>query len=431
MKPTLPRVPEDIEQWMYIYDNGQIGYSRTEQKTLIPAEDICFEHEWNPSSNIRGMSKLLAVINSITSYNNAQKYIRAYFQNNAQPSTLINVETDSPENAEAWKQEFLSEHGGEENAFKTMVTFGGKVTATPLSSPASEAPFQQLLANVKSEVASIYMTPPLVSGEFDKTRFDSVDAQCDYFIGNIWLPGVEKIQGFMQRIIDKWFATKSAGKLADVKLTKGMSRQLKKATANAKSNYIVVLDTEHIPDVARLAQHKVNYAMKLIETAHMTPQAAFDYVGLDDLPLNPTANLVWYKSDQKFIDPANPFAIDVKTETKAPVVAANAIEPVKVADTTEPVSSEEVEETVDPESVDKAKQFLMKLRKLALTKNDAKESFTLAEADNLLVQEEISSDNMRREVRRIYFAINKSKEDIKKTFNTASKISNIKSILRK
>jgi hypothetical protein len=258
-----------------------------------------------------------------------------------------------------------------------------------LEAALKEGPFLALLQAVTSEVHASYMVPPLHGGQWDKTKFDSVEEQNRFFYESVFIPRCEDLQKFCQRIQDDYLYALEAKDLREVRLTKSMAGRLDRARSDSGGSVLVALDIDHIPAVAQLRDYQLTRASRLIEVAHLTPRAACEAVGLE-LELNRTADFVWYKNDQKFVDPLTVKAEDqdykaapaLEDPTKA--AAAKAPNPEPAA----PPKAEPVEKAAQtPEELEarteQLREFFVGLRTLSLECADQKGIWTLSQADGL------------------------------------------------
>jgi hypothetical protein len=264
------------------------------------------------------------------------------------------------------------------------------------------------------------MTPPLISGQWDKTRFDSVDAQNDYFFGGVWLPLLDKMQSFYQKIIDSPYFRSSTGERVKCRMSKSMQERFEKARINSKSDFVVILDPDQIPAVAKLKQHKIEYAQKLISTFHMTPRAACDELGLD-LELNTASDMVWYDSNQKYIE----------DKPTAPVTPAA----VPVEETVTEKTSNVLEESLcsvagEKELMESIKTFYRSYRPFLFSHLDKNEFYSLSEVDTLADKYGIKYI-WYKELRKDYMQLRemKDKEAIKAYLNKRNN-SNIRKIIK-
>src|ERR1035437_947356 len=423
--PIRPVLPEHIQTWQYIWDQGVIE--------MIPADAMVYEHDYNPSSLVRGISPLIAVVNSITASYSAQRYIRSYFQNNARPSSIVNVETDNPDLVEPFKKEFLSVLQGDVGAWKTFFTAGQKVSITALDQPISEAPFQQLILNVRDEVAALYMVPPLHGGMWDKTRFDSVEEQNTFFYQSVFLPRLAQLQYFCQKLTDKHLRYSSIN-TRQITMSKSMRTRFEKALGSTNTDKVVVLDADPIPAVAMLKKIKIEYAQELMNTFKITPRAAATEVGME-LELNPSADLTWYPTSEKFVE-------DLKAGGSVITPDQVAIEGVDTVNRNmqdavteeQEITSEgnvdvEEDKPSNPQETKKYLKLFRELRHLTLNKADEGNIWTLSEADTLL------GPQFKETIRKLYFELkvfcrNRDKENIRKVMNIFSRPSVIKNTLK-
>lgn len=409
---VLPRFPEDVQQWRYTWDNGILQ--------TFSSDDVIRDIDWNPSSLVRGSSPLYAVLNSVDASYKAQRYLRSFFGNNARPSGVLNVDTDNPDLVDPFKQEYLSAMRGEANAWSTFFTAGKKVTYTPLDAPVPDGPHNpiaMLIKNVRDEVAALYMVPPLHGGMWDQTKFDSVEEQNNFFYESVWLPRVELLQAFAQQINDKHlrFAVpkKKPGKTV---MSRSLQARLEKAMPQTDADVVVVIDCDHIPAVSNLKKKKVEYAALLQRTFHMTPEESAVEVGLE-IEMNEAAKLVWYETDQTFIEgkPGAP-----AEELRAAPQPQE--DPNKVQES----------EAKTAKAMESLKVFYRELRRMTLAHADVGSRWTLKEADALARQHNCHGPTVRASIRRAYNALApmqkaQDKEAIKAYLNAATKTPELRS----
>ncbi len=388
MEPTYPKLPEEIKKWQYIWTQGVI-------QTFL-SDQIVYEHEFNPSSPVRGLSKLYAIMNDIDSEYRSTRWIRAFFLNSAIPASLIHVATDNPDLVEPFKKELESALQGESNAFRNIFSYGNeksKIDIQQLEQPMKESVFLELQKAVQRKCAALYMTPPIVSGQWDSVRFDSASEQTDVFYGGTFLPRCDKINRYFQKVLDRAFPIKLSGRKEKIRMSPSFRAKYNKTRAETQGDIVVIFDTDHIPEVARLKQHKVDYAEKLMKVFKMTPEDAALEVDID-LDLNDAAKLVWFDSNQKYISTS-----DAKTlnEPKKPEEVINPeVKP------QEPIEEDTV---VDSEAVDNTKQFFRALRKLTLEHIDTKTAWKLSDADTLAKTHNCYSPVLYVEIRKAFNAL--------------------------
>ncbi len=392
--PAIPRFKEHIKMWRYIWENGKL-----EQ---IPASKVIYDLDPNPSSRVRGQSPIIALANSIGAAVEATRYNRSYFANNAEPSSICHLETSNAEIAEQFKREYESSHRGAYKAWRTMFTYNnpdgvGNVKFEPLEQYRPDDPFKTLLEHVQDEVSSIFMVPPLFGGMWNKTRFDSVKEQNDFFFESVFLPRVSLLQDFLQMWVNRLTLLGYSSK--EVKFNKALGEKYEKAMATqVDSEVVLVLDCDHIPSVARLKQKHVSYAQALMDTFHLTPRVAAEEVGLE-LNLNSSADLVWYKSDQKYmpVETAKNNSTMPNPKTPAPVSEPMPTEP----------DAEQLDEHSDMATTKTSKTVQRKLKHKLITHiiKQLPKLPTLAEFDAYIAAKfKTEEQPFTRQLSRIYYS---------------------------
>ncbi len=404
--PWLPRYPEEIKKWQYMHYNGQLEY--------ILSEDVFYRHNWNPSSPVRGTSPLWSLTNSIGASYMAQRYIRSFFANNARVDQIITLDTQNNDELTAFKEEYLSEHRGDDNAFKTWIMSGvNKIDVKQMAQETQDAPFQELIKNVNTEVMKVYSVPPLLGGNFDAVRFDSAEEQNRVFFENCWLPEMHNMQKYLQQFIDQELQNGTIENYKKPVMTKSMENRFDKLRGVAEGSVVIILDADSIAGVAELQKHKVAYSQILQDTFHITPRASAKEIGIE-LDFNEAADLPWFNSSQKFME--------LKRDNASVVTP----EEVAINENTKPdealVESETTMSDEEKSVKEKLKSFYHELRKFTFDKMEEGKIWSLQEVDNFAKSHKVYSSRFSIELRKDFnslrpLCLNKNVDEIKKYLN--------------
>jgi len=174
-----------------------VGYKYTidGSSQTIPAEKILQFKNFNPKSDIIGMSTLSAARTAAETDNYAKTYNKNYFQNSARPDVILEYpETLSPEDEKRLLESWNDTHSGASKQFKTAVASGGlKVSAFQLSQRDMEFLEQRRFS--RDEIMGIFRVPSTVIGLTVEATFASAKAASYSF-------SLRTIKPKMQRIVD-------------------------------------------------------------------------------------------------------------------------------------------------------------------------------------------------------------------------------------
>lgn len=315
--PNAMRI-RDITGWRYHWQNGIMkSYN---------SDAIIFSRNFSSASDVRGQCPALAVINQIGASYQAVRFIKDFFSNNAQPSRIITLPPGcTKEQKNAYADEFYrrySIYGG--MAFTDMITSGEEIKITPLDSPFKDlaAEMGPIFEHERRAIFSLYSVPPLHSGEWDKTRFDSTEEQNAYFFESVVLPDAEEETEFLQHyIINRFFALETGYKTVKSQVSKALKNKIDIAAANSESDIVLVLDMDGIPSVAALKRKKLTYVKSMCDTLRISPAMACRDLGID-CELGAESEFVWHANSDTYVG-ADKNAVILPEEPKAPMVEEN------------------------------------------------------------------------------------------------------------
>lgn len=385
----LPQAAQrsEIRSWRYFWPNGV--------QVIVPNEQLLFEKNFNPLSQVRGLPPILGGIQEASAAYQAFRYNSQFFANNALPNHILILPPGiSPKDKQAFKDQYIGMHsayGGQ--AHKVMVVEGGEgLDIKPLEQPFKEMQFEGLIRLSTERIMRLYRVPPVIGGVWDSTKFDSVDVQRETFTEEVLLPIMGLTNGMLQsQLVDHYFRGTSISRSA-AKMGGELSKAFDRARAErTESDILVLLDPDTLPIMGKLKKGRVEYAQKLQATFKITPQEAAEECGFD-FQDNQANTIVWHAStEQPFLPsmPAQPGEHQrEEQQDQQPTVADPASQP-------EPPDEQAAEKAVH------YKSFVREFRKLALSCLDNNKLFTLKQADclnqGMLGSDPVIHDQIRRD----------------------------------
>ncbi len=147
----------------YVYqEGGERKYG--EPVPFLPTEVAHFAPIPDPLANYRGMSWLTPVVREIRADKRMQTHREKFFENGATPNMVVKFDPQvSIEVFKQYKEEFLSEHQGTSNAYKTLFLGGGS-DATVVGSDFEQMDFRQVGGWGETRIAAASGVPPVIVG---------------------------------------------------------------------------------------------------------------------------------------------------------------------------------------------------------------------------------------------------------------------------
>lgn len=166
--------------------------------TFFYPDEIAYDHNFNPFEDLRGQSLVQVAVDKINIYRNTNRYIEAFFRNNARPSVVVSPPgedtfTDVERNKirDEMRREFL----GTDNAFSSMV-LPVQSTITTFDQPDVS---QQYNINdpVLREIYTIFGVPLAMAGDTNGTTYQNSDSVMTWFYTNTIIPAARDIARFI------------------------------------------------------------------------------------------------------------------------------------------------------------------------------------------------------------------------------------------
>jgi phage portal protein BeeE len=118
----------------------------------------------DPFADFRGMSWLTPVLREIQADQAMTRHQRKFFDNAATPNMIVtHPQGATKDKVDAWITEFKKEHGGAENAYKTLNLYPG-ADATVVGSNLQEIDFKKIRGGGETRIAAAASAPPIIVG---------------------------------------------------------------------------------------------------------------------------------------------------------------------------------------------------------------------------------------------------------------------------
>lgn len=195
------------------FDKGELaGWTYNNQLVMEPDELIHFKL-FNPNAHqFRGLSPIASARNEIDADYSASRWNKVFFDNNATPDSVIQVDKDKEidiKDLRKLKKMWYEKHGGTENAHKTAFLLGG-MTFKHMS--LSQKDMDYIIGRQFSRDAtlSVFGVHPFVAGFYDSgtvTRATAKEAKRLFWTGTL-IPQLIRIE---EKLAVKFFPKYAPG----------------------------------------------------------------------------------------------------------------------------------------------------------------------------------------------------------------------------
>ncbi len=378
----------DIKSWYYTWDNGLIE--------IITPDSLVFAHNFNPSSHIRGSSLLIAGVNEASCGYFGMKYNKSFYENSSIPSHLLVVSEklnrkQRMDLEERYFEQFNVFNG---KAHKVMVVSGSekvKIEKLEADQP-KDGSFIELMQFSMAQIAALFKVPATEVGLYDKSRFETANVEREMFLENTLLPLMGVVnETFQDQIVDRYYGD-SQGMIRGkgLKIGKLLQKSLSSAiNAQIGSRYIILLDPDSLPIMAKLQLDRFAAVKSLCDSARMSVNEACDFLGVE-IPYSPLRDKIFIPNTY----------IELKEDAEPEVKPAQEIEPQVDETQQELIQQEETQSAAsksgtgeietEQEQVEKKllirqlNKALRELRKVTLINNTIGKTFRLNQADEIL-----------------------------------------------
>lgn len=154
-----------------------VGGRAPDQATLLMPEQVChFAPIPDPLFNWRGMSWITPVLREITADLAATTHKLKFFENGASPQIAVKLDPSvTPEMFKRFKAIMDEQHGGVDNAYKTLY-LGGGADVTPLTMDLRQLDFKATQGAGETRLAAAAGVPPVVVGFSEGMQGSSLNA---------------------------------------------------------------------------------------------------------------------------------------------------------------------------------------------------------------------------------------------------------------
>lgn len=198
----LPLVPT----WVYrlpTSDDQQYKLSILGSRIDLPAEDIIYMKEMellNPFTRGTGLGQALGDIIDTSQY--AQKFLKAYFYNNATPDVFIGLKGSSQEGVQYFQQKLEERNRGPMKSGRAFVFDAGQdggLDVHEVNKNLTNLQVLPLLDNVRDQIVSVFGVPPEVMGILGNSNRATINEALRIFAQETIIPRLDTFGSELQR----------------------------------------------------------------------------------------------------------------------------------------------------------------------------------------------------------------------------------------
>ncbi len=300
--PANVRSLDFVTHWTY-YDGMAIDNRSV--MLDIPAERLLFARNFNPHSELRGLSEAITLVNEISSNYYTERFNVSFFKNGTVGDLIFRFPKGTKKNVvEDFVERWQEQHSiYNDNGFRIAVVVGDEMQVESPTQQPRDGQFLNLSTYNDEKIASLMGVPASIMGFYSKTRFDTIDAEVEAFAENTLLPDLKNYTEIIQhQIVDRYFPNAAATQKKTAKLGKlGRDAFERAMDENRQSKVVALLDPDTLPILARLNKAKVEHAKMLREALDLSANEAAEWVGIELEP-NPVRSQVWVPNNRMRID---------------------------------------------------------------------------------------------------------------------------------
>jgi phage portal protein BeeE len=193
----------DAEPYGYLYHPG--GEGKAKPVRLLPEQVCHFAPIPDPDHRYRGMSWLAPVLEEVRADGMATRHKRKFFENAATPNLAVSLSDKiDPQAFKQFVDAMDANHGGVENAYKTLYTAGG-ADVTVIGADLKQLDFTATQGGGETRIASAGGVPPIIAGfkeGLDSATYSNY-GQARRAFGDLWArPQWRMAADSLARIID-------------------------------------------------------------------------------------------------------------------------------------------------------------------------------------------------------------------------------------
>ena len=189
--PLIPRfVSPKVDSKNYV---ASYEYKLDNQTITLKTEQVIHFRNFNPKSDILGMSTLKAALAAVDTDDGAKTFNRQYFKNSAIPNVVLEYpQSLAPEEIQKLKNAWNDEYAGMQNAYKTAVASDG-LKVTKLDTSHTDMEFIEQRRFSRDEILAIFRVPKIIVGIMEDVNRASAEAALFAFMTWTVLPKMARI----------------------------------------------------------------------------------------------------------------------------------------------------------------------------------------------------------------------------------------------
>lgn len=195
---TWTKVNGEIVRFSYAWD-GESAYS-------LSPDEVAYWHSLHPADDERGLGVVASALDQVNIKRNLQRYLRAYFANNARPDVIVSPEgenTLSMPETEALRRILAANHKGTDNAGGALV-LSRAMKALELSPPDMTAQYQ-VDESITRQIAMAFGVPMAMMGDSSASSYKDGDDVMYGFFRTTIIPFAADVQKYVNYQIMPFF----------------------------------------------------------------------------------------------------------------------------------------------------------------------------------------------------------------------------------
>lgn len=395
--PTPPQARSLDYVTSWTYQDG-LAVNGVKAALVIDAADLMFAKNWNPHNPVRGLSPLVSCAIEATTNYSINRLNAAFFQNGGQRGLIINFPKGTKEEVvKQWVREYEARHGiWQGNAFKISATIGEEIQISEPGDNAKDGQFLELRRANSDVEAGVLGVPASVMGFYDRSRFDTVDAEESIWFQYRLLPLAADTSEWLQKtLIDPHFAGGSVGakKLRPKFLSRSMAQRFEKAMDESpESDVIILLDTDVLPIAAKLRTRQLSVCEQYRKVMGVSYSAAAEWAGVDRVS-NEADEWIVIDSSQQVLNKPQPEPVVPPPTPPTPPEAPEAPE------------GDEMDQEAQKALRSRLRGFYEAYRGLVIEALDAGHRYAKADVEALVKQHNVESKELKLKLAEDHLAL--------------------------
>lgn len=185
-----------VQSYSYTYNGSTFSLS---------IDDVIHFKNYNPSSDVLGLSTLETARVAVETDIFSREYIRRFYYNDATPSGVLSTPDEvNQDTADLIKAKWSESFAGFKKAYKTAVLSGG-LTYTPIAPKQSDMQFVEQSKLSRDDILALFGVPKTIIGIVEDVNYASAKASNYIFSSRTIYPKEKKIVDYLNEFYVKQF----------------------------------------------------------------------------------------------------------------------------------------------------------------------------------------------------------------------------------